>query len=101
MVNYFVARHSLLVYSVPVTVKRPKKDVAAEQEMFRRVKAHFVLRGTSYKAWGLAHGYRHSSIRYAILQPLTTRPRKRMSEIRERLLQELGEMASGKMGGVK
>jgi hypothetical protein len=84
-----------------VTVKQPKKNGAAEQEMFRRVKAFFVLRGTTYKAWGLAHGYRHSSIRYAILQPLTTRPRRRMKEIRERLLQELGEMASGKMGGVK
>ncbi len=71
-------------------------ELSVRQELFRRVKAHFVLRGTTYKAWGLQHGYRHSSIRYALLQPVTARPRRRMSEIRERVLQELGPEARGK-----
>ena len=83
--------------TVNETTKREAENGA---ELMRRVKAHFVLRGTTYKAWGQLHGYRHSSIRYAILQPLTTRPRRRMSEIRERVLQELRGEASGNFGAV-
>ena len=67
-------------------------------EFMRRVKAHFILRGTTYTQWARENHIHPSTASYSIL--IATSGRKTRA-VRERLLQELGEMASGKMGGVK
>ena len=67
-------------------------------EFMRRVRAHFILRGTTYTQWARANHIHPSTASYAILIATTGRKTR---AVRERLLQELGEMASGKMGSVK
>jgi len=91
-------------YPVSVTMNaQQKREWAIRKskvnlEFMRRVRAHFILRGTTYTQWARANHIHPSTASYAILIATTGRKTR---AVRERLLQELGEMASGKMGGVK
>lgn len=56
----------------------------------RRVRAHFVLKGTTYTAWARSHKFHPSTASYSILVAGTGRKTR---AIREALLRELGEMS--------
>lgn len=80
------------MYSVTVTVRQEKKTAAGrgDEALFRRVKAHFALQGTTYSQWAKAHGIRHSSLRLAILHGADGKRLRRLAWIRKTVLAEIG-----------